>query len=101
MTRPEFTAVLGLGTMSKEDKGLSAVVGNFFNPRLPPDAQCKLQLPKALSGGEGGCVCVCVRVCVCVCVCVYLSLFIWGRRAEPFQFSQLLPPPPPPPPRPT
>lgn len=27
-----FTAVVGFGKMTKEDEGLSAVVGNFFNP---------------------------------------------------------------------
>lgn len=27
-----FTADVGFGKMTKKDKGLSAVVGNFFNP---------------------------------------------------------------------
>lgn len=27
-----FTAVVGFGKMTKKDKGLPAVVGNFFNP---------------------------------------------------------------------
>lgn len=40
-------AVWGFRILTEKDKGLSAVVGNFFNHWLPPDAQSKLQLPKA------------------------------------------------------
>lgn len=80
-----FTAVVGFGKMTKKDKGLPAVVGNFFNPWLPPDAQCKLQLPKALSGV----VCVgVVRV-----QCVHLWVYLCG--AGGLGFSPFLSAPPP------
>lgn len=49
MKMSEFASLVGFSKMTKQDKGLCAVVGNFCDPRLPPDAQCKLQLPKALS----------------------------------------------------
>lgn len=56
MKTSEFASLVGFSKMTKQVKGLCAVVGNFCDPRLPPDAQCKLQLPKALSG-EGETVC--------------------------------------------
>lgn len=66
---------IDLAAIFQEDKGLSAVVGNFFNPWLPPDAQCKLKLPDPARDARETMSCVCLSVYLLPMTCfLYIRL---------------------------